>query len=184
MSLQGDWPTLRVGAHLSSDDGACLMELVSLAAGEPWTDHPACTHPLLAHVARRVNDATSDHRRSELADFIPALTRANSDSVSVFARIAASCTQIALAEEPSILLNILHSVAVRRSTPGARPPSLYIHGTAFRSVDLAVLVLEGRPRNVADEALRRMLSVALEAVPGPCPAPPAKLDRGVTQGAG
>ena len=167
MALQGDWPILRVGAHLSSDDGACLMELVSVAAGEPWSDHPACTHPLLAHVARRVNDATSDRRRSELAGFIPALTRANSDSASVFARIAASCTQIALAEKPSILLDILHSVAVRRSTPGARRHTLYIHGAAFRSVDLAVFVLVGRPTDVADEALRRMLGNALQAVAGP-----------------
>lgn len=167
MALYRDRLTLGVGAHLKSDDGACLMELVSVAAGEPWTDHPACTHALLAHVARRVNDTTSEGRRSELAGFIPALARANSDDISVFARIAASCTQIALAEKPSILLNILHSAATRRSTPDARRHSLYIHGAAFRSVDLAVFGLEGRPREVADEALRCMLSNALRAVPSP-----------------
>ena len=34
-----------VGAHLVPEDGACVMEAVSKAAGEPWSDTPACTHP-------------------------------------------------------------------------------------------------------------------------------------------
>jgi hypothetical protein len=55
-----------VGAHLVPADGACLMEAVSQAAGEPWSDTPACTHPLLSHLARLVNDASSDQGRQEL----------------------------------------------------------------------------------------------------------------------
>ncbi len=37
------------------------MELASYLAGERWSDHPACTHPLLAAVARDVNDYTSGY---------------------------------------------------------------------------------------------------------------------------
>jgi hypothetical protein len=49
------------------------MELASLLAGERWSDHPACTHPLLAAVARHVNDHTSDVGRQRLADLIPSV---------------------------------------------------------------------------------------------------------------
>lgn len=47
------------------------MELASYLAGESWSDHPACTHPLLAHVARLVNDFTTDAARPRLAVMIP-----------------------------------------------------------------------------------------------------------------
>lgn len=47
------------------------MEYASFLAGERWSDHPACTHPLLAQVARRVNDHISDQGRQELVPLIP-----------------------------------------------------------------------------------------------------------------
>jgi hypothetical protein len=47
------------------------MEFASFLAGEPWSDHPACTHPLLGQLARRVNDLASDHGRQELVPLIP-----------------------------------------------------------------------------------------------------------------
>lgn len=33
--------------------GGCLMELMSLLAGEPWTDRSACDDPVLAATRRR-----------------------------------------------------------------------------------------------------------------------------------
>jgi hypothetical protein len=39
-------PILSPGKHRSPRTGACFMELASLLAGERWSDHPACTHPL------------------------------------------------------------------------------------------------------------------------------------------
>src|SRR4029077_9468441 len=53
-------PVLSRGKHRHPRQGACFMELASFVAGERWSDHPACTHPLLASLARLVNDATSD----------------------------------------------------------------------------------------------------------------------------
>ena len=44
------FPILSPGKHRSPRTGACFMELASLLAGERWSDHPACTHPLLAAV--------------------------------------------------------------------------------------------------------------------------------------
>ena len=54
-------PVLSRGHHRTPRRGACFMELASVLAGERWSDHPACTHPLLAELARLVNDDTSDH---------------------------------------------------------------------------------------------------------------------------
>ena len=41
-------PVLSRGKHRNPRKGACFMELASYLAGERWSDHPACTHPLLA----------------------------------------------------------------------------------------------------------------------------------------
>lgn len=47
------------------------MEMASVLAGERWSDHPGCTHPLLAELARQVNDRTGDSGRQELVSLIP-----------------------------------------------------------------------------------------------------------------
>src|SRR3954470_8151028 len=64
-------PVLSRGKHRSPKKGACFMELSSFLAGEPWSDHPSCTHPLLASLARDVNDHVGDTARSRLAPLIP-----------------------------------------------------------------------------------------------------------------
>lgn len=48
------------------------MEFASFLAGERWSDHPSCTHPLVAALARDVNDFTSDEGRDAL---MPLVTR-------------------------------------------------------------------------------------------------------------
>jgi hypothetical protein len=47
------------------------MEFASYLAGEAWSDHPDCTDPVLAALARAVNDNVSDARRDELVVHIP-----------------------------------------------------------------------------------------------------------------
>jgi hypothetical protein len=47
------------------------MEFASFLAGERWSDHPSCTHPLLAQLARQVNDNLSDGDRQQLVPLIP-----------------------------------------------------------------------------------------------------------------
>ena len=66
-------PVLSPGRHRTPRRGACFMELASVLAGERWSDHPSCTHPLLAHLARLVNDYTSDDGRQQLAPLIPSV---------------------------------------------------------------------------------------------------------------
>jgi hypothetical protein len=72
-SIPDGVPVLSRGRHRTPRRGACLMELASVLAGERWSDHPACTHPLLAELARRVNDHTSDAERQQLTLLIPSV---------------------------------------------------------------------------------------------------------------
>jgi hypothetical protein len=72
------------------------MELASLLAGERWSDHPACTHPLLAAVARHVNDHTSDASRQRLTDLIPSVIGLTGEDLHIDARIALRSATIAL----------------------------------------------------------------------------------------
>lgn len=66
-------PILSAGRHRTPRKGACFMEFASYLAGERWSDHPSCTHPALAYLARMVNDCTSDRERSRLAELVPSV---------------------------------------------------------------------------------------------------------------
>ena len=89
-------PMLSRGKHRSPRKGACFMEFASMLAGERWSDHPACTHPLLAAVARHVNDHTSDAGRHRLADLIPSVIGLTGDDLHIDARIALGAARMAL----------------------------------------------------------------------------------------
>jgi hypothetical protein len=93
-------PLLSRGKHRNPRKGACFMEMASYLAGERWTDHPSCTHPLLASLARHVNDATSDAARPRLATLIPSVIGLTGDDVRVDVRIALRCAQTALPVAP------------------------------------------------------------------------------------
>jgi hypothetical protein len=89
-------PTLSRGKHRSPRKGACFMEFASLLAGERWSDHPACTHPLLAAVARHVNDYTSTTGRARLAELIPSVIGLTGDDLHIDAAIALGSARLAL----------------------------------------------------------------------------------------
>jgi hypothetical protein len=89
-------PVLSRGKHRSPKRGACFMEMASYLAGERWSDHPACTHPLLADVARNVNDRTTDAGRPLLAPMIPAVIGLTTDDPRADARLALHCALVAL----------------------------------------------------------------------------------------
>ena len=89
-------PVLSRGKHRSPKKGACFMELASFLAGEAWSDHPACTHPLLASMARDVNDHVDDFARSRLVPLIPEVIGLNGDDPRVDAWIAREAALAAL----------------------------------------------------------------------------------------
>lgn len=72
------------------------MEYASFLAAERWSDHPHCTHPLLAGVARGVNDHISDDSRSRLVGQVPSVIGLTGDDPRVDAGIAIRCAATAL----------------------------------------------------------------------------------------
>jgi hypothetical protein len=77
------------------------MELASFVAGEPWSDHPSCTHPLLSSLARLVNDHTTDGARPRLAPLIPSVIGLTSDDPQLDVRIALRAATTALPVAPA-----------------------------------------------------------------------------------
>lgn len=90
-------PVLSRGKHRSPRRGACFMELASFLAGERWSDHPDCTHPLLAALARDVNDHIGDEARRKIAPLIPEVIGLNRRDPIIDALLA---REVALAALP------------------------------------------------------------------------------------
>ena len=107
------FPMLSRGKHRNPRKGACFMELASYLAGERWSDHPECTHPLLAQLARLVNDHTSDGRRPELAELTPLVIGLTSDDIRVDARIALCAARVALPVVSALRQNTMAVAALR-----------------------------------------------------------------------
>jgi hypothetical protein len=65
---QASHQTVRLsqGKHRDPDHGACVMELASMLAGEPFSDRPRCVDPVIAGFLRTYNDGIDDRRRQDL----------------------------------------------------------------------------------------------------------------------
>src|ERR671925_574081 len=133
-------PTLSRGKHRNPRKGACFMEFASVLAGERWSDHPACTHPLLAAVARHVNDFTSDDGRSRLAPLIPAVIGLTGDDLHIDARIALRSATMALPV-----------VAAERQR---------VMAVSVLASERVLAALDGRPVGALQEQSRRALADA------------------------
>lgn len=85
------------GNHAGPGDGCCLMEHVSVVAGERFGPLPRCTHPAVSALVTQINDRTSDDARDALAARADRLTRARSDDPALTWRLVAVCARAALA---------------------------------------------------------------------------------------
>jgi hypothetical protein len=66
---------LRRGRHSSPEQGACVVELASMLAGEPFSDHPKTVCPVIAAYMRALNDGLGDLERQELYGYAAAIVR-------------------------------------------------------------------------------------------------------------
>jgi hypothetical protein len=130
-------PVLSRGKHRNPRKGACFMELASFLAGERRSDHPPCTHPLLAALARHVNDRTSDANRQRLAGLIPSVIGLTSEDPHLDALIALRCATTAL---PVVAAERQHVMAV-----------------AVLTYDRVLADLDGRPPSSLEEQSRQAL---------------------------
>jgi len=77
------------------------MEYVSVLAGTRFSDHPRCTHPALAQLARVVNDEIADPAaRSRLAVLAPDLIGTRCRDPRITLTVMACCLRAAVAARP------------------------------------------------------------------------------------
>src|SRR4051812_39723689 len=57
------------GRHSSPERGACVMEVASMLAAEPFSDEPRCVCPVIAEFLRTYNDQVDHVRRQDLYAF-------------------------------------------------------------------------------------------------------------------
>ena len=110
---------LERGRHRDPTQGRCLLELVSVLAGEQWTDHPRCVHPVLASIARRVNDACGDQARDRLVPLAMRLIGTAGRPEPLSSVLVSRCAAAALdTEAPDPCLRRMRTaLRVARRTP-------------------------------------------------------------------
>ena len=72
-------------AEPTGDRDMCIMEAVAFFAGEPWSDHPACTSPVVSRFVQAWNDSLSDEDRDRLIPaekWVPRLVGSRSDDAT------------------------------------------------------------------------------------------------------
>ena len=116
-------PVLSRGRHRSSRKGACFMEMASFLAGERWSDHPECTHPVLATLARCVNDMLDETHRQRLVMMIPEVVGLNPDDPRVTTALvlttARAALPVAAEERPNVMaLAILNAEGILAEQDG------------------------------------------------------------------
>ncbi|WP_285649132.1 hypothetical protein [Actinomycetospora sp. NBRC 106375] len=106
---------LDAGNHDGPGTGRCLMEHVSVLAGEPFRAWPRCTHPAVAALATQVNDRCSPAGRATLARRAEALARADSDDPALTWRLVALGAEAVLALRPGDPVATRRLARARRS---------------------------------------------------------------------
>jgi hypothetical protein len=132
-SVPDGMPVLSRGRHRTPRRGACFMELASLLAGERWSDHPSCTHPLLGQLARQVNDRIGDAGRQQLTPLIPSVVGRRGDD-STWLRLSVAVAASAILDVPEGTQRVLAAGLMRAEQLCADAgPDLAETGRAARS---------------------------------------------------
>jgi hypothetical protein len=172
MTLDLDTLVLRSGTHTSASDGVSLMEAVSDFAGEPWSNSPSCTSPVIAAYARSLNDWLPDDERQRLKAYIPRLVgTAEPDlelrrafacadaAVRVFAPLAFKAAGLV---EEAARLGVLAPVD-RESAESARSAAESAESAARSAASLSAWSATESMRLAAESARSAALSVSSAA---------------------
>ena len=112
---------LSSGKHSSPHEGACVMELASMLAGEPFGDHPASVCPVIGSLLRAYNDSVDDETRQDLYAYAAKVvgSRAGAEVQQLRARrVAAWSSELLLRR----LSRFLPPAAARRICRMRTPP--------------------------------------------------------------
>lgn len=180
-------PILSAGKHRGPAQGACFMEMASYLAGERWSDHPSCTHPLLAGLARMVNDYLGDEERSRLVVLVPSVVGLTSTDPAMDVVIALRCAATALPIAPAEAQTVLASglMACERllaDLQGRAPGSLTERGReALESVPAVALratrgqVPQASVRSFRTDIAPRVVAWSVDSIAQACIPDPADL---------
>lgn len=156
---------LRRRHHAHPRTGACLVEFAATLPGGVWTDRPLDVQPILAAVARRVNDRTSDDARIALLPWAAWLvgTNGNHDEdrdTAIAARTGAAALRHADPATATRLAAGLARVAWPTPTGHGRLHTwrrkVSHRRNTLRLIRLAITTLAATPH--PDETLRALLA--------------------------
>lgn len=109
------------GKHGSPLEGACVMELASMLAGEPFSDRPRSVCPAIGAFMRIYNDRLDDERRQDLYAYAARIVGTTAGAKVVDARIRA-CDEFAreaAARRPRALARLRRARMGPSATPSA-----------------------------------------------------------------
>lgn len=154
----------RISRCLSPSDGErtvtepsewCLMEYVSVLAGEAPTDRPAGIHPWPAAMGRWVHDRVGPDARRDLRTLAPALVDLDGPDAAVRAAVVGCLAELGAQLQPDSTLY------ARLRAGRGHPRRLIDLGALVVDVCRAVAVLEPAAR---DEVLSDLLADVVDAV--------------------
>jgi hypothetical protein len=124
---------LSKGKHASPHDGACVMELASMLAGEAFTDHPVSVCPVIGSFLRAYNDWIDDDRRQDLYPFASKVVGSRTDKDVEFVRAERLASWVQqLIRRPRTRSWL--PAWLRAITDGRRPPHDFLAAHAVRSI--------------------------------------------------
>ena len=149
------------GRHQSPDQGACVMELASMLASEPFSDHPRTVCPVVGAFLRAYNDGLPDDRRQDLYEYAAKVVGSASSRRVRRARAKRCLTwfseEIPGARKPSwaaLLMAGWTLGSVGRAAARAARSSVTTHESVLRLLD--ELVEMGRPEGQQAVELERV----------------------------
>jgi hypothetical protein len=134
------------------------MELVSVIAGEEWTDHPKCVHHLLANAAIVVNDQTPDHLRHQIVPHIGRFFGTNREVLTEPLRRYFSQGRWAPPLGDDSLIRASYANVIRNAhCPGCAMPGAiaWLSG----ALDVAEAILDQAPREITTTDVHRVRQV-------------------------
>jgi hypothetical protein len=141
------------GRHQGPEQGACVMELASMLAGEPFSDHPRSACPVIGAFLRAYNDGLPDDRRQDLYSYAAKVVGTASTRKTRRAR-ARLCLEWFAEQTPggrrpsrvSLLLAGWSLGSVGRAAARAARASADSHTSVLELVDRLIEI--GRPSSV------------------------------------
>ena len=147
------------GRHAKPAEGACVMELASMLAGERFTDKPRCADPVIAAFLRAFNDRLGHAERQLLRPYAAAVVHTRGDRRVTRAR-RRRCARLAGGRSRIAIRVGLRAALSRNAGPAAAAAREIVAGAADGFAFLDVLLADGGVASPRLEAAAFPLPVA------------------------